>query len=96
LTEEKQNYVRNSDFIFRRIVDEIVLIPIHKNVSDMNSIYSLNEIGALIWEHLEQPANLEDLCSIVMNEYEVDQQQALGDIKIYLSELSEFGAVKKV
>ena len=96
MTEEKRSFIRNPDFIYRRIVDEIVLIPIHKNVSDMNSIYSLNEIGALLWDQMEQPASLEELSSLVKNTYDVDQQQAEEDIKTYLNELFEFGAVKKV
>ena len=62
----------------------------------MNSIYSLNEIGALLWEQMEQPASLEELSSLVKNTYDVDQQQAEEDIKTYLNELFEFGAVKKV
>ena len=47
----KKKYNRNEDFVFRRIGDETILVPIKNNVGDMGAIYNLNELGAFIWEH---------------------------------------------
>ena len=96
MPRENKRFVRNPDFIFRRIVDEIVLIPVHRNIAEVNSIYNLNEIGALIWKHLEKPADIKELCSLVTNAYDVDQENALADLNTFLNDLIAFGAVKIV
>ncbi len=50
MTQQEARYERNPDFIFRKIVDEMVLVPIHQDVADMDCIYTLNSVGASIWE----------------------------------------------
>jgi hypothetical protein len=93
LTEAKERFIRNPDYIFRKIVDELVLIPIHKDVADMDSLFSLNEVGAFIWEQLATPISLEELNTAVFKEFTVDAEIVAEDVKLFLGELSEFGAV---
>ena len=45
-------YKRQPDFIFRRIIDETILVPVHRNLAEMDCIYTLNELGAALWEKL--------------------------------------------
>ena len=47
--QEEALYERNSEFIFRRIVDELVLVPVRQDVADMDCIYTTNTMGAFIW-----------------------------------------------
>jgi hypothetical protein len=93
LTEANARFTRNPDYIFRKIVDELVLIPIHKDVADMDSLLSLNEVGAFIWEQLATPISLEELNTAVFEEFTVDAEIVAEDVKLFLGELSEFGAV---
>ena len=90
---KEQLFKRNPDFIFRKIVDEMVLVPIHLNVADMESIYTLNEVGASIWERLEAPASLEQLSSALLSEYDSDLDTISQDLIAFLQELQECGAV---
>jgi len=57
LTEQDELFTRNPDFIFRRIIDETILVPVHRDLAEMDCIYTLNELGALLWEKLETPAS---------------------------------------
>lgn len=95
MAEAVLKFQRNPDYIFRRVVDEIVLVPIHQDVADMESIYTLNELGAFVWEHLEQPAGMEDLQTLILDEYEADPQQVWVELQDFLKQLVEFGAVSR-
>lgn len=89
-------YERNPDFIFRRIVDELVLVPVHQEVVDMDCVYTLNPIGAFIWGRLEEPTTLAQLQGAIVETYDVDAQVAAGDLLQFVEELESVGAVRRV
>ncbi|HOV31161.1 MAG TPA: PqqD family protein [Anaerolineaceae bacterium] len=94
MTEKR--YQRNEDFIFRKIVEEIILVPIKQNVAEMEAVFTLNEVGAFLWEQLGQPRSLSELHNAVLNEFEADPASVLEDIEAFLKEAEAFGAVKEV
>ena len=96
MQENEVRYLRNPDFIFRKIVEEMVLVPIHQDVADMDCIYTLNEVGAFIWDHLDQPASQALLQDLLMKEYDADLEVLTKDIEHFLLEMTSIGAVKKV
>lgn len=88
-------YQRNAAFISRKIVEETVLVPIHNNVADMNCIYTLNELGAFIWEQLEQPCTQARLNEVVLAAYDANPEILQQDISQFLAEMTEIGAIQK-
>jgi hypothetical protein len=94
MTEKR--YQRNEDFIFRKIVEEIILVPIKQNVAEMEAVFTLNEVGAFLWEQLGQPRSLSELHNAVLNEFEADPAKVLEDIEDFLQAAETFGAVKEV
>ena len=94
MTEKR--YQRNEDFIFRKIVEEIILVPIKQNVAEMEAVFTLNEVGAFLWEQLGQPRSLSELHNAVLDEFEADPAIVLEDIEAFLNEAEAFGAVKEV
>ena len=93
---EVAHYERNPDFIFRKIVDESVLVPIHQDVADMDCIYTLNGVGAFVWEHLDAPATQADLQAAVLDEYAADPQALTTDLESFLHEMTTIGALRMV
>lgn len=91
-----QKYQRSSDFIYRKIINEMVLVPIHLNIADMESIYTLNDVGASIWERLEEPISLEQLTSELVSEYDSDPETITQELIAFLQELQDCGAVLEV
>jgi hypothetical protein len=89
-------YQRNENFVYRRIEDETILVPIKDNVGDMGSIYNLNEIGAFIWEQLNGERNLEAVKDKILEEYEVSSQKAEADLNEFINDLIEIEAVRLV
>ena len=72
----------------RRIDDEAIILDVTSG-----RYFSLNSVGALIWDQLESECSVEELVEIVIGTFEVDRQQALGDVRDLVGELSEAGLV---
>lgn len=89
-------FERNPDYIFRKIMDDAVLVPLHQDVADMDCIYTLNDVGASIWGLLTQPASFSDLEEMVLAEYEADPEVLKADLVRFLEEMVNIGAVQKV
>lgn len=47
---------------------------------ESGNYFSLNEVGALVWNELEAPRTVQQLCDRVCSEYEVDAQHCLRDV----------------
>lgn len=62
--------------------DEIVLMHI-----ESGKYYSLNAVGSVVWKTLASPATLSELCELVMQEFEVDQETCRRDVEVLLDDL---------
>lgn len=93
--QEAQRYERNVDFIFRRIVDEVVLVPIRQNVAEMDAIYTMNPVAAFIWEELKGPRTLAELEAAVVGEFDVAAEAAGADVHEFVQQLEAAGAVQR-
>lgn len=92
--EIEKCYQRNPDFIYRKIVDEVILVPIHNDVADMDAIYTLNGVGAFLWECLDQPVSQTYLQNIVLEAYEAEPGVVIADLEKFLGDLTSIGAIR--
>ena len=83
LDKDKQpnKFVQNSNFVIREIVGEYILVPIRYTQIDMDSFYSINQVAAFAWVCLEYPKSINELSNMVLNEFDVDKDTALHDIR---------------
>jgi hypothetical protein len=96
LAQEEVRYERNPDFVFRKIVDELVLVPIRQDVADMDCIYTMNGVGAFLWERIDGRATPADLQTAVVQEYAADPDVVAADVDAYLRELVAIGAIRRI
>lgn len=89
-------FMRNPDFIYRKVIEETILVPVHMDVAEMDGIYTLNEIGAFIWDQLETPLSCDHLQNLILDNYDVTPERALSDLDSFLEELVAIGALTKV
>lgn len=89
-------YERNPDFLYRRIIEESVLVPVHQEVADMDCIYTLNPVAAFIWERMEGQTTVAELQAAIVEAYDVDPQAAGKDLLEFVQELELAGAVRRV
>lgn len=85
----------DSEFILREIAGDYVIIPTGKTVLSFNGLISVNEIGAFLWQQLQEEVTLEDLVAAVLNEYDVDEETAREDIEDFLDALVEGQILEK-
>jgi len=95
MSEGVVRYVRNPDFIFRKVVDEVILVPLKQNVADMDAIFSLNEVGAFVWDQLDDSKTLTDLKSAVFSEFDAEPETMEKDLVSFLQSMVDIGAIKR-
>lgn len=96
LTGNNKAYTRNPDFIFRKIVEEMILVPIVHDTADMDCVYALNELGATVWSLLEAPRAHQDLREAILSEYDAEPEAVSADLDSFLSDMLEIGAIQEV
>jgi len=89
----KKHYKKNENFVFRKIQNETILVPIKDNVGDMSSIYNLNEVGAFVWEHIDGEKRLLDIKNMLLDEFDVSPEEAEADLCDFVSQLREVNAI---
>jgi hypothetical protein len=96
MIELGQIYRRNDNFVFRRIEGETILVPIRANVGDLDCIYSLNSVGALVWEHLDGSQDLDAIKNRITAEYDVCDNDVQADLLSFINEMKTIAAVEAV
>lgn len=73
----------------------MLLVPISRNFGDLESIFTLNEVGARIWDLLDGCRSLSDITEVIVGEYAIDQETAARDVAEFLDQLESIGAMKE-
>ena len=92
----QRQYVQAPEFVSRRIADEMLLLPIRKNLGDLESIYTLNEVAARVWELLDGQRTVEAIRDLLVAEFEVTAVTAEADLADLLCQLEQIEAVVTV
>ncbi len=80
--------------VTRRFGRETLLVPVCAGVGDLDSIYTLNEVGTALWEAIAEPLALHELAATVAREYDVSIEEASADVNTFLEELAGLGLVE--
>jgi len=91
----KSILTHSPSIVTRKTGNEYVLIPVTNNIADMNSVYTLNETGAFIWEHIDGKRSVEEIINEVTEEYNVDNKTAEADVLSLIEEMSKYLIIKK-
>ena len=75
-------YTRNSKTISGRIHDEMVMMDL-----EQGKYFSLNPVATRIWDLLEDPLTKNQLCGLLLEEYEFDPEQCLQEVEELLAEM---------
>lgn len=86
-------YKKSDSVVFRKIGDEFILVPIRQDVGDLESIYTLNETAARIWELTDGKTRVSQIKEKIVEEFEVDPEQAEQDLKEHLQQLEGIQAI---
>lgn len=77
-------FVRNQEVVSRNIEGELIIVPIRRGVGDLNSLYTLNPVGSVLWDFITEGHTVSEMVDRVCDEFEVTQAQAQLDIEAFL------------
>jgi hypothetical protein len=85
---------KSQDIVARKIDDQILLLPIRPGEQGM-WVYELNPSGSFLWEQMENDRQDEhSLARLLASEFDIPGGEALLDVRSFLEELTEIGAIK--
>ncbi len=86
-------YKKSDSIVSRKIGDEFVLVPIRQDVGDLESIYTLNETAARIWDLIDGEKNVRDIKERLVEEFEVEPKEVEKDLIEHLQQLEGIRAI---
>ena len=86
-------YSKSESVVFRKIGDECILVPIRQGVGDLNSIYTLNETAARIWELIDGSRSVKGIREALLEEFEISPEEAEKDLIEHLQQLESINLV---
>ena len=89
-------FLRDENMVFRRLGEDMVLVPIRRGIGDFESFYVLNEVGGFIWQHLDQPRSKDELLQLILGEFDVSREDATNDLGDFFNQLLPLKALKQV
>ncbi|MBI4230879.1 MAG: PqqD family protein [Planctomycetes bacterium] len=93
MTAPSTVYRRSDNVVSRRILDEVVLVPIYQELADDQAIFTLNEIGARIWDLVDGRRTVEEIRRTLLEEYDVGPERLDADLSRVFAQLLEIGAL---
>ena len=79
---------RPANLVASEIDSEMVILDI-----ESGHFFQLNQIGSRIWEALEAPTTMGELCRSMQDRFDVDQETCRRDVNDFVARLSENGLV---
>jgi hypothetical protein len=78
-------------FVSRTIAEDVIIVPVRGGVGDLESVFTLNAVGASIWKLIDGRTPPEVLAAAVSREYEVSEATASADVGEFLALLQSRG-----
>ncbi|MFZ2087955.1 MAG: PqqD family protein [Desulfobaccales bacterium] len=91
-----KRFAQDPTYVYRRIADECLLVPIRQQVADLQYIYVLNPVANRIWELLDGKRTMAEVRDQILEEFEVGPQELEQDLLEYIEQLREIAAVGEV
>ena len=88
-------FTHSRNIVTRKTGNEYVLVPVANNIADMNSVYTLNETAAFIWEHLDGKKSLREIVDYLIEEYDIDFDSASTDMSEFIDNMTKYLIINK-
>jgi hypothetical protein len=82
------------NLVVRQVAGTWAVLPTASKVLDFDGMLTLNDAGLILWRLLEKGSSMEDLASALMQEYDVDREQALADVGEFVATLTKAGCIE--
>ena len=80
-----------SGFVMREVAGQYVVIAIGEASKTFHGMIKLNSTGKDIWEGLESGFEEQQIVDLLMDKYQVSQEQVREDVQEFLKQMKEVG-----
>jgi hypothetical protein len=87
-------FTRENDLVTRDVAGEKIIVPIKGHVGDLEGIFTLNEVGAMIWRLIDGRTTGRQLAEAVRDEYDIEATEAEDDVVDFLRSLEDAGLIR--
>ena len=87
-------FTKESDFVTRDVAGEMIIVPIKGHVGDLEGVFTLNELGSMIWQLINGQTTARELVEAVQNEYDIGAAEAEKDVVDFLRSLEDAGLIR--
>jgi cobalamin biosynthesis protein CbiG len=89
-------FVKDDNLMARNIAGETLIVPIRNSIGDLNSIYTLNEVGARVWQLIDGKRSVNQIANAISAEYDVTMTAAETDVVELFDSMAEAGLIRLV
>ena len=88
-----RRYRKGPDVVSRRIAGEAVLVPVRSQVAEIDCLFTLNDMGSLVWDLLDGERSVSQIAEVICESYEVTAEEATRDLLGFLAALESAGLI---
>ena len=86
-------FVKKEDCVSREIAGETLIVPVRSHGRDVNAIYTMNELGTMIWNLVDGQSNVGQMVDAICTIYDVAPEKASEDTVAFLHSLEGAGLI---
>ena len=90
-----KRFNKKSDLVTRDISGETIIVPVEGHVGDLDSIYTLNEVGSTIWALIDGQTSVDQIVAAICDQYEVTPEEARRDVVELIDSLEAAGLIRQ-
>ena len=101
-TEPRENEIwhdafrKSTSVATREIAGETLLVPISGEIAQLHKLFTLNPVGAIIWDQLDGRVDLAAIRHRLVDRFEVSEESAGQDLLEYVEHLLEAQLIEKL
>jgi hypothetical protein len=81
---------RRHGWLAAQVGDELVMMS-----AETGAYLGLNSVGARVWEMIEAPAELAQICTALTQEFDVSEAACRAEVESFLADLEHRGAITR-
>ncbi|MBQ8005080.1 MAG: PqqD family protein [Clostridia bacterium] len=82
-------------FVVQKIGDSYYAVPVTTETNIGNGMVKLNETAYFMWKKFEEGLSAEETAAALREEYNVDTETALADVKAFALSLGKAGILER-
>lgn len=88
---DTQSYRRSEQALFAEVGNDLVALHVANG-----QCYGMENVAAEVWNLLEQPSNLQQLCSRLVERYAVEPETCRREVSALLRQFEQEGLIERV